>query len=90
VVINSRSHHSKSVVLVGEVEQALALDIGICDVDTIEDGWVVVKDAKEVVVVAQKVLVCLRQLRCRWWVVGGETEIGNRAEETARGRRIGH
>jgi hypothetical protein len=70
--------------LVGEVEQALALDIGICDIDTIEDRWVVVKDAKEVVVVAQKVLVGLRQLRCRRRVVGGEAEIGNRAEEAAR------
>ena len=60
MVINSRSHHSKGIILVGEVEQALALDVGICDIDTIEDGRVIVKDAEEVVVVAQKVLVSLR------------------------------
>jgi hypothetical protein len=60
VVINSRSHHSKGVILVGEIEQALALDIGICDIDAIEHRRVIVKDAKEVVVVAQKVLVGLR------------------------------
>lgn len=59
MVINSRSHHSKGVILVGEIEQALALDIGICDIDAIEHRRVIVKDAKEVVVVAQKVLVGL-------------------------------
>lgn len=83
VVVDTGANDGEGIVLVSEGQQALALDVGVGDVDAVQDRRVVVEDAEEVVVVAEEVLVGLGQWR-RLRLVGGEAQVGDGAEEVAR------
>lgn len=74
MVIHPWSHHGEGVVLVCQGEQRFTLNVGVGDVDAVEDGREVIHYAKEVIVVPEDVLVLLRwrgerRVRSGRWVV---------------------
>lgn len=73
-MVDSGPHDGQGVVLICQGQERLALHIGVCDIDAVQHGRIVVEDAEEIVVVAQEVFVRL-----------GETlrygEVRNRARE---------
>ena len=44
-MVDAGSYYGEGVVLVCEAEESLTLDVGVCDVDAVEEGWVVVEYA---------------------------------------------
>ncbi len=51
-MVDPRSYDGQRVVLVGQRQQRLALDVCVGNIDTIQDWWVVVHDTEEVVVIS--------------------------------------
>lgn len=78
VMVDAGADNGEGIVLIGEGEEGFALHIGIGNVDTVEYGREIVHDTKEIIVVAQDVLLVLSsgwevrvRGRGRWWVGGG-------------------
>jgi hypothetical protein len=79
VVIDTGPNNRECVIHIGERKKGLTLNVGVCDIDGVESRRIVIKYAKEVVIVSQQVLVCLRKPVTRRW--RGEAEICYGPEE---------
>jgi hypothetical protein len=57
MMIDAGPDNGECVILIAEREQGFALNICVCDVHAIEQWGVVVEDSKEVVIIAEQVLI---------------------------------
>lgn len=85
-MVDARSDDVECIVHVCKRKQGFAIHVGVCDVDGVEGGRVVVEYAKEVIVGAEEVIGrVLWSAGLRGDVQGGE--VGEGAEEGCLGSR---